>query len=347
MANYTIHHASRAHLTHPDRLRLAIAWKDELEHRAGSLTIRAFARKHGLDQATWHRELRRGALGPVFYDHRLRRWALPDYDPGLAQDKVDRGKGNKGSRMLFTNTIAKKFRHHILEEMRSPYDARIHIQEEMPGQRIPSVSSVYQHIETGDIGILHGQTPYHPGEKKRPAIPPHPAKAAATHHQLDERPIEAALRLEQGHKETDTVVSCAGGTGGLLVVIDRNSPVVRIEKIAHVAQKDVIRAVDRMKSSGRLGPVRSVTTDNGCEFSDQDALERAFGAKAYYTRAYAAWEKGSVENVNRIIRRFFPKGTDFAKVPAWRVRRVEEFINTMHRKSLFGRSAYEAELAAA
>lgn len=347
MANYTIHHASRAHLTHPDRLRLAIAWKDELEHRAGSLTIRAFARKHGLDQATWHRELRRGALGPVFYDHRLRRWVYPDYDPGLAQDKIDRGKEDKGARMLFTNRLAERFRHHILEEMRSPYDARLHIRKEMPGQRIPSLSSVYQHIEAGDIGIQHGQTPYHPGEKRRPAIPPHPAKTAATHRQLDERPVEATLRLEQGHKETDTVVSCAGGTGGLLVVVDRNAPVVRIEKIAHVARKDVIRAVSRMRSSGRLGVVRSVTTDNGCEFSDQAALDRAFGAKTYYTRAYAAWEKGSVENVNRIIRRFFPKGTDFAKVPTWRIRRVEEFINTMHRKSLFGRSAYEAALAAA
>ncbi|MBQ6339831.1 MAG: IS30 family transposase, partial [Kiritimatiellae bacterium] len=60
-----------------------------------------------------------------------------------------------------------------------------------------------------------------------------------------------------------------------------------------------------------LGKVLSITTDNGCEFLDPDKIKAAVGCNVYYTRAYASWEKGSVENCNRFVRRWYPKGTDF------------------------------------
>jgi len=53
-------------------------------------------------------------LESAFYDRRLRRWVYPDDAPGLAQDKIDRGKRDKGVRMLFTNRLSERFRRHIL-----------------------------------------------------------------------------------------------------------------------------------------------------------------------------------------------------------------------------------------
>ena len=54
---------------------------------------------------------------------------------------------------------------------------------------------------------------------------------------------------------------------------------------------------------GVLGKVRSITTDNGCEFLDPQRIKAVVGCNVYYTRAYASWEKGSVENCNRLVRR--------------------------------------------
>ena len=83
-----------------------------------------------------------------------------------------------------------------------------------------------------------------------------------------------------------------------------------------------------------------MTTDNGCEFLSQERLDRAFKAETYYTRAYASYEKGAVENCNRLVRRWYPKGTDFNQLTRRQFRRLEDWINTIHRESLNGETAY-------
>ena len=102
------------------------------------------------------------------------------------------------------------------------------------------------------------------------------------------------------------------------------------------------RAFRRMKKRGAIdADLKTATTDNGCEVSHQKNLERILGCPVYYTRAYASYEKGAVENVNRIIRRWFPKGTDFSKVSREDVLAVEAIVNSIHRLSLKGASAHE------
>jgi len=69
--------------------------------------------------------------------------------------------------------------------------------------------------------------------------------------------------------------------------------------------------------------VRSVTTDNGCEFPSQKRLDRVSGAETYYTRAYASYEKDAIENCNRRVRRWHPKGTGFNLLPRHEILRLE------------------------
>ena len=103
----------------------------------------------------------------------------------------------------------------------------------------------------------------------------------------------------------------------------------------------------RLRKRHEFREVRPVTTDNGCEFLDDATIKAAVGCDVYHTRAHASWEKGSVENCNRLVRRWYPKGTDFAPVTGADVRRLEEAINGIHRLSLGGRTAarFDAELA--
>ena len=117
---------------------------------------------------------------------------------------------------------------------------------------------------------------------------------------IADRPREAEERLEPGHYEIDTIVSCIGGRGGLLVLIDRMTRRYFIALIGRISQRAVNRALARMVKDGVLGEVKSVTADNGSEFLDPGAIRRILGCGVYYTRAYASWEKGSVENANRM-----------------------------------------------
>jgi IS30 family transposase len=146
----------------------------------------------------------------------------------------------------------------------------------------------------------------------------------------------------------DTLVSCVGGKGGLLVLTERMTRLEFIVRLPAITAQAVRNAIRRLLKSGALKHVRSITTDNGCEFFDSEALAKLFkhinaDVKIYYTHAYAAWEKGSVENANRHIRRFHPKGTDFSRVPQSRITATQDFINAIPRNnSLKGKTAHEA-----
>ena len=341
---YITQHEPGRFLTFGQRQTLAADWNELI--RAGCrVTIRQFAARHGLRPETWRREYHRGATGvavPDTRDGRRRRYA--EYDPFKAQDAINDNNANKGARMLVTNQMAAAFRRYVVDERLSPYDALCHMRKDMPGRRIPCLSTWYRHINAGDVGVMYGQTPYHPSRRPR-GRRPHPAMTVPGRLTLDDRPAGATNRSRLGHYEMDTVVSSASGTGGLLVLIDRRSRRYVIELLRHVTQDEVVAALGRMVSRRALGSPLSVTTDNGCEFLDPEKIRDVVGCRVYYTRAYASWEKGSVENCNRFVRRWYPKGTDFGKCTRADMHRLEKVINSIHRKLLGGKTAYEFDTA--
>ena len=334
---YTIRRDEGLHLTDRQREILAMAWNGYV-NRCTRISLRHFARVHNIPFATWQREFRRGAVSPIL--RRGNRWTYPEYDIDKARASISEGRGNMGAKMKLTVGMAILFRHAVLELRRSPYDARMMIVEAFPGRDVPCLKTFYNHIEAGDMGVFHGQTPYHPGRRRRPRMPAHEARTVPGRRQLRDRPQAANEAKELGHYEMDTVVSKSGTKGGLLVMLDRCSRRYVIEHLNHINQDEVIMAIRRMKARGALPTVRSVTTDNGCEFLSQERLDRAFKAETYYTRAYASYEKGAIENCNRLVRRWYPKGTDFNQLTRRQFRRLEDWINTIHRESLNGETAY-------
>lgn len=339
MKDYSIRHVPGRHLTCDERQILARDWNAILE-RGGRPTITGFAKAHGLPVATWHREYRRGMMSEPVPDPRDgRRKQFGEYDPFRAQDSVNEGNGNKGVPMKVTNHLANRFAHYVLECSLSPYDAICRMREETPDKHIPCLSTWYNHIACGDIAVKYGQTPYHP-DRARPKHPrAHPARTVPGRLMLSDRPAGANGRTEPGHYEIDTIISCVGGRGGLLVLIDRMTRKYFIALIGRISQKAVNRALGRLVRSGALGEVKSITSDNGSEFLDPRAIKRIAGCDVYYTRAYASWEKGSVENANRMVRRWYPKGTDFSKCSRAEIATLQKTINSIHRQILGGLSA--------
>lgn len=336
---YSIRKAPGAHLDYSQRKTLEQAWNAYIRG-CYRISIRSFAANHGLSAETWRRELARGATSQMVKTGN--KWRYPEYSADKAQAHIREGQANMGARMALTVQMANRLRILIVEEKRSPYDARCILAKENPGKHIPCLRTIYNHIDAGDMGVMRGQTPYHPGRKRRPKKNAHPAKVLPNRRRISERPKDADDPVETGHVEFDTIVSCLGGSGGLLVIVDKFSLKVAIEPIGAISQRAVSCAIKRMKKRNALDDnLKTGTTDNGSEVSHQSALERILGCKVYYTRAYASYEKGAVENVNRIIRRWFPKGTDFSNVSRDDVLAVETIVNSIHRLSLNGDTAYD------
>ena len=121
-------------------------------------------------------------------------------------------------------------------------------------------------------------------------------------------------------------------------------------RLSDKTQRSVKRALDRLEK--RYGSkfketFKTITTDNGGEFLDFENLEKSCKTdekrfKMYFAHPYCSWERGSNENANGIIRRFFPKGTDFSKISIKKIQAVEDWINNYPRRILGGISANKA-----
>jgi len=150
---------------------------------------------------------------------------------------------------------------------------------------------------------------------------------------LDQRPEEVNSRSEFGHWEADTAVSRQSKVA-LSISIERISKYVKINKIkqnkADIFSKTIVRRMKRLPSCAR----RSITYDNGSENAQHEFINDQLNTDSYFCNPYHSWEKGSVENVIGLIRRFFPKKTDFAKITHKRVREVEFLLNNRPRKCL-------------
>lgn len=345
---YTLHHVPGQHLTFKDREQIAMAYNRNLQLPAcRRLSLRKLAIRLGLPHTTLSREIRRGLVRQPALHHDKEH---AEYSEHVAQDHIRAGALNKGRGMRFTNTIARLLAAKIKVEGKSPAHARKELLAEgLPS--MPSVSSIYAHIDHGDIGILHGETPYHPKWRPKRPGPLRRALPKPDHLSIDDRP-DLSGRAEFGHWEMDTVVSGVHGKGGLLVLIERQTRFYLIAKLRRISQLEVLRALRALIRGGQMKKVLSITTDNGCEFLDARRIETLFSRlnallKVYYTHAYAAWEKGSVENANRHVRRWYPKGTDFRRVSAHAIQALQNLINSIPRSTLKGASAHEAVLAAA
>jgi IS30 family transposase len=166
MRTLALHHAPMKHLTEEQRSILQHLWNVNVKQgRDTRLSMRKFAKQHGLSYATTQRELNRGMEGKTFYDKIKNEWFYPEYCACKAQADAADKNANKGTGMKITNQHANAFQHHVIELKKSPAHAR-HDRIAEGHKNVPCTSTFYNHIDHGDIGVLRGQTPYHPGKNE-------------------------------------------------------------------------------------------------------------------------------------------------------------------------------------
>jgi IS30 family transposase len=150
---------------------------------------------------------------------------------------------------------------------------------------------------------------------------------------IEGRPKVVDARRRFGDWEGDTVVS-PGRRSGLVTMVDRKSGYTRIRKTANLKAATTRRAACRSLRDLPDALRRTMTLDNGKEFAEHEQLAENLDLDIYFAQPYAPWQRGTNENTNGLLRQFFPKGTDFARISHRQVARVETLLNERPRKRL-------------
>lgn len=161
---------------------------------------------------------------------------------------------------------------------------------------------------------------------------------------ISKRPSNINKRWGLGHMEGDFIVSGKSGSGMVFALRDRKVRKNLLEKILPVSLRTVDRALGRMKK--RYPEMQTLTFDNDILFLEHQKLEQKYGLKIYFCFPHSPWQKPSIENLNKVLRRYIPKRSDISKYPRTFIARLEVKMNRRFMDvlgSLTPDEAYEKE----
>jgi transposase, IS30 family len=146
---------------------------------------------------------------------------------------------------------------------------------------------------------------------------------------IGERPRSVETRCQIGHWEIDTVHGC--GRASVVTLVERKTGYVAIGKLAAATVAETNAATLALLRRHR-GRVRTITADNGSEFHGYGQLEKASGVKFYFATPHHAWERGTSENTNGLIRQYLPKGSNLSELTQKQCDAIADQLNHRPRK---------------
>ncbi|OQB24928.1 MAG: Integrase core domain protein [Firmicutes bacterium ADurb.Bin182] len=317
--------------------------------RRFGMSVSGIARQLKRDRRTIQRELKRGSVVQNV------EWELKELycaDAGQRVHRVCGANKGRGLKIGHCHKLAEYLEQKIVREKYSPDAAigRLKAEGRDLGVTI-CTKTVYNYIDSGIFaGISNKDLPVKKKGKKRNCQPRVVALNNLKGRSIEERPEVANQREESGHWEMDCVESGRGSKATLLVLTERTGRGELIFKMKAQTQEcveDVLNRLER-KHKGKFSMLfKSITVDNGPEFLCCRRLEASSlrqqtkRTTIYYAHPYSAWERGSNENANKLIRRFIPKGADIAKYSERDIKRIERWMNSYPRRLLGYRTPAE------
>lgn len=327
-------------LTKAKRLQL------EALNQAG-LSKRKIADQLGVHISTIYRELKRGE-----YEHLNTDYTTTiSYSSDLSQKKHDENMKAKGGELKIGKNIALAdyIEHKIIDDKFSPGAVSGTLKNgEVDFNITLSKQTIYSYIEKGIFrNLTNKDLPVKRNKKHTNYNKVQKRKNAGT--SIEDRPAEIDTREDFGNWEMDTVVGKQGvSKQSLLVLTERKtrSEIVRLLP-QHTAQA-VVSALDGIELDMGFNMFhrifKTITVDNGTEFSDAEGIARSITKNkprvdVYYCHPYSSYERGTNEVTNKLIRRHVPKGTDMDYLTPEHVQKIEDWINAYPREMFGWRSS--------
>ena len=295
------------------------------------------AKRIGVDKSSISRELKRNM------PHVGR--GASQYDAQKAHEKARTRHQKKSKHCRFTDKMKKQVRAWMVGEKLSPELISARGKQQL-GDFV-SAEVIYRWIWMCKFSerteharykylykeLLHGKKRGNRAsyKRKRGEIP--------NRKSIEQRPKVVLKRKRIGDLEGDLVLG-KNHQPGLLVITDRASLKTKLKKITS-KEADYIASCMNRKLGRSKSWIKTLTLDNDSAFSRHERVSQLLQCNTYFTRPYTSQDKGTVENRIGVIRRFFPKQTDFTKVTEKQVRDVERKINRRPIRKFNYKSANE------
>lgn len=300
-----------SHITQVQRYAIAVLKKEGFKQIE-------IAGRIGKDKSVVSRELRRNSD--------LRNG---EYRADLANRKAEKRKEEKPKQIYFTENI-RIYVEGKLQAYLSP--------EQIVGEckllniKCVSVERIYQHIwkDKSQSGDLHKYLRNRGRRYKKRGNEKDSRGILKDRKDIDLRPKIVEERSRFGDLELDTIVG-KDHQGGLVSINDRMTGLIKIRKIT---AKDALQVEEKIVESLNewIPLLHTLTSDNGKEFANHNSISQTLKIDFYFAKPHHPWERGSNENCNRLVRQFYPKGTDFTNISDENVQNVENIINNRPRK---------------
>ena len=295
-------------------------------HRAGKMQTQ-IADRLGRSKSTISRELRRNRSRNGY-------WAV-------AADR--KAQTRRSQRPWISKMERPEVRRYVQERLRqywSPDQIAGRSHSDFPHDRRQQTShqTLYTWIGTEAAAGKHWQRYLRRLGRKRPDRENRGRMRACV--SIEGRPAVVDRRSRFGDWEGDTIVG-ANHRGGAVTLVERKSGYLLLGKVLNLQAATVRQAAAERYQSTPAVLRKTLTLDNGKEFAEHELLAIAAALKIYFAKPYSAWQRGTNENTNGLIRQFFPKGTDLANIPEHRFTKVQQLLNDRPRKRLGYRSPNE------
>ena len=323
--------------------------KIEALNNAGMKPVE-IAEQIGCHFTTVYRELNKGKTTRRKSDD----WSekeIYSYDKGQIVYEENKHKCGRKRILNNDNEFIEFFEMMILEYHYSPSAVLQEIKRDgMEFETKVCLTTLYNYIKSGVFpNVVLADCPYRRKKKTR-RKKQKVQKRFSKGKSIDERPEKIENRDEIGHWEMDSVVGPQGeGSKALLVMTERKTRKEIVRRVNDHTSGEVVKTLNRIERE--LGEkkfretFKTITVDNGVEFSDWEGMETSRRNKKrkrteiYYCHAYRSCERASNENQNRMLRRWWPKGTNFDNVSKRDIKKVEKWINDYPRGIFGGRTS--------
>lgn len=285
-------------------------------------SLRAIARTLHRDPGTLCRELKRNAP-PIRTGYYLAHKAQARADGRACESRTHTRLKNDRLRRYVDGRIRKGWSPELIA-------GRLTIRH--PDLSI-SHEAIYQWIYSDARQLIPFLVRSHRARQRRGYSRRHQTAHIPGRVSIRQRPRQVQQRRQVGHWETDTVIS-RKSPQALQVTVERTTRYTRLAQLGKKGAREMSIALTRRLSRVPQALRRSITYDNGSENAAHLRTNRVLGTCSWFCEPYHSWERGTVENTIGLVRRFFPKKTDFATIAPHEIRSVERWLNNRPRKCL-------------